>query len=87
MKEPSTILFYKRTIYEFTYKKDDEFSQGPMALLYHIPDQQTVAQSIKVKVLASSKGLHVKVGIHQLERKLSVAIYKLNGNNTLSNIV
>ena len=58
MKEPSTILFSKGTIYEFKYNKDDEFSQGQMALLYDIPGQQTVAQSIKVKFLAAPTGLH-----------------------------
>ena len=58
MKELSTILFSKGTIYEFKYNKDDEFSQGQMALLYDIPGQQTVAQSIKVKFLAAPTGLH-----------------------------
>ena len=58
MKEPSTILFFKVAIYEFMYNKDDEFSQGQMELLYDIPDQQTVAQSIKVKVLAAPTVLH-----------------------------
>ena len=57
LKEPSTILFFKGAIYEFTYNKDDKFSQGKMALFYDIPDQQTVAQSIKVKVLAAPTGL------------------------------
>ena len=56
MKEPSTILFFKRAIYEFTYNKYDEFSPGQMSLLYDIPDQQTVAQSVKVKVLAAPTG-------------------------------
>ena len=58
VKEPSTILFFKGALYEFTYNKDDEFSQGQMALLYDIPDQQTVAQGRKVKVLAAPTGLH-----------------------------
>ena len=56
--KPSTILFFKGSLYEFTYNKDDEFSQGQMALLYDIPDQQTVAQGRKVKVLAALTGLH-----------------------------
>jgi hypothetical protein len=58
VKEPSTILFFKGALYEFTYNKDNEFSQGQMALLYDIPDQQTVAQGRKVKVLAAPTGLH-----------------------------
>ena len=58
VKEPSTILFFKGVIYEFTYNKDDEFSQGQMTLLYDISDQQTVAQSRKVKVIAAPMGLH-----------------------------
>ena len=58
MKEPSTILFFKGKIYEFTYNKDGEFSQGKMSLVYDIPDQQTVAKSRKLKVLAAPTGLH-----------------------------
>ena len=58
MKEPSTILFFKRAIYEFTYNKDDEFSQGQLALLYEIPDQQTVAQSRNVKFISAPTGSH-----------------------------
>ena len=58
MKEPCTILFFKGAIYEFTYNKDDKFSQGKMALFYDIPDQQTVAQSRKLKVLSAPTGLH-----------------------------
>ena len=58
MKEPSTILFFKGKIYEFTYNKDGEFSQGKMSLVYDIPDQQTVAKSRKLKVLAAPTSLH-----------------------------
>ena len=50
------LFFFKGAIYEFTYNKYDEFSPGQMSLLYDIPDQQTVAQSVKVKVLAAPTG-------------------------------
>ena len=58
MKEPSTILFFKGPIYEFTYNKDHEFIQGQMAILDDIPNQKTIAKSIKLRVLAATKGLH-----------------------------
>ena len=58
MKEPSTILFFKGAIYEFTYNKDDEFSQGNMAFLYDIQNKQTLAQSKKVKVLTAPTDLY-----------------------------
>ena len=58
MKEPYTILFFKGAIYEFTYTKNDEFSQRKTILLYDIPDQQTVAKIRKMELIAVPMGLH-----------------------------
>ena len=58
MKEPSTLLFFKGAIYEFTHNKDGVYSQGQMALLFDLPDEETIQRNGKVKVLAAPTGLH-----------------------------
>ena len=58
MKEPSTLLFFKGAVYEFTQNCDGLYSQGQMALLYDLPNQDAISQNRKIKVLAAPTGLH-----------------------------
>ena len=58
MKEPSTLLFFKGAIYEFTHNKEGAYSQGQMALLYDLPNEEIIDRNQNVKVLAAPTGLH-----------------------------
>ena len=55
-KEPSTLLFFKGAIYEFTHNMDNVFSQGQMAMLFKLPEQDVLNSNRKVKVLAAPTG-------------------------------
>ena len=58
VKEPSTLLFFKGAIYEFTHNLDEKYSQGQMALLFDLPNQEQINQNRKINVLAAPTGLH-----------------------------
>ena len=58
MKEIYTFLFFKGAVYEFTNNIDGVYNQGQLALLYDLPDQESISQNRKVKVLAAPTGLH-----------------------------
>ena len=48
VKEPSTLLLYKGAIYELTNNKDGVYSQGKMALLYDLPEQEIIDKNGKI---------------------------------------
>jgi hypothetical protein len=58
VKEPSTLLFFKGAIYEFTHNMDNVYSQGQMDMLYELPEQDVLNSNRKVKVLAAPAGLY-----------------------------
>ena len=58
VKEPFTLLLFKGGIYEFTHNKEGLYSQGQMALLYDLPEQEVLQRNGKFKVLAAPTGLH-----------------------------
>ena len=43
-KEPTELLFFKGAQYEFTFNKEDSFSQSQMAILYDLPSSEDVSQ-------------------------------------------
>lgn len=57
LKEPSTLLFFRGAIYEFTYNSEDNFSQGQMALLFDLPSQENIDRNKKINILAAPQGL------------------------------
>ena len=58
VKEPFTLLLFKGGIYEFTHNKAGFYSQGQMALLYDLPEQDVLQRNGNFKVLAAPTGLH-----------------------------
>ena len=51
-------MFFKGAIYEFTHNKDGVYSQGQMALLYDLPDEEIIVRNGNIKVLAVPTGIH-----------------------------
>ena len=58
MKEPETLLFFKFARYEFTHNLDGHYSQSQMAILYDLPDIDSLNSNKKIEVLAAPPGLH-----------------------------
>ena len=58
VKEPSTLLFFRGAIYEFTYNCDGSFSQSQMAVLYDLPSQENLERFRKINVLIAPPGIH-----------------------------
>ena len=56
-KEPTNILFFKGGHYEFTYNKEDFFSQSQLAIIYDIPTNDDVSLFKKLKVLCAPYGI------------------------------
>ena len=56
VKEPSTLLFFRGAIYEFTYNCNEQFSQAQMALLFDVPSQDTLDRFKKFEILAAPPG-------------------------------
>ena len=56
-KEPTNILFFKGGHYEFTYNKEDFFSQSQLAIIYDIPTNNNVSLFKKLKVLCAPYGI------------------------------
>ena len=55
-KEPTELLFFRGAQYEFTFNKEDSFSQSQMAILYDLPSSEDVSQFKKIKVLCAPPG-------------------------------
>ena len=58
VKESSTVLVYKGSECEFTNNIDGKYSQGQMALLYDLLDQEVLERNGRIKILAAPTGLH-----------------------------
>ena len=58
VKEPYTLLFFKDTIYEFSYNKEGHFSQAQMGLLYDLPSRDDIDRDKPIKILVAPPGLH-----------------------------
>ena len=56
-KEPTELLLFRGGQYEFTFNKENEFSQSQMALLYDLPSQEDVDSVKKIKILCAPPGL------------------------------
>ncbi len=56
VKEPSTLLFFRGAIYEFTFNSPNDFSQSQMAVLFDLPTQDALNRNQKIKVLAAPPG-------------------------------
>ena len=58
VKEPQTLLLFRFGIYEFTHNLDGSYSQSQMALLYDLPNMNTIQSNRKFEILAAPPGLH-----------------------------
>ena len=56
-KEPTELLFFQGGHYEFTYNKEDCFSQSQLANLYDLPPVHDVNLFKRVKVLCAPPGI------------------------------
>lgn len=58
VKEPSTLLFFRGAVFEFTHNLEGVYSQSQMALLYDLPTQDDLDRWKKIKILRAPSGLH-----------------------------
>lgn len=58
VKEPQTLLLFRFGIYEFFHNLDGSYSQSQMAILYDLPDINTIQSYRKFEILAAPPGLH-----------------------------
>ena len=56
-KEPTKLLLFRGGHYEFTYNKEDCFSQSQLAILYDLPTFDVVDQFKSIKVLCAPPGI------------------------------
>ena len=56
-KEPTELLFFRGGHYEFTYNKEDCFSQSQLAILYDLPSFDDINQFKRVKILCAPPGI------------------------------
>ena len=56
-KEPTELLFFRGGQYEFTYNKENVFSQSQMAILYDVPPEDDVRDFKKIKILCAPPGI------------------------------
>ena len=57
VKEPPELLFFRGGHYEFTFNKEDCFSQSQLAILYDLPSNTDVGQFRRIKILCAPPGL------------------------------
>ena len=76
LKEPDTLLFFRGGLYEFTYNNDEMFSQGQMAVLYDLPDQDYIDKNKSIKILAAPPGIQ---DINDFDINLSKEFYLNKG--------
>jgi predicted GIY-YIG superfamily endonuclease len=56
LKQPQTLYFYPRAVYEITYNKKDHFAQSQLAVLAEVPTQAQVRTFQPVKILVAPPG-------------------------------
>ena len=59
LKEPRSILFFKGSVYEFTYNEDGKCNQSQLWILMEVPDQEDLNRFRKITILVSPSGLKV----------------------------
>ena len=57
VKEPTELLFFRGAQCEFTYDKENVFSQSQVAALFELPSRDDVAHEKKIKTLAAPVGM------------------------------
>ena len=57
VKEPTELLFFQGGHYEFTFNKEDCFSQSQLAILYDMPAREDVDLFKPVKILCAPPGI------------------------------
>ena len=56
-KEPTELLLFRGGQYEFTFNKENSFSQSQMAILYDLPSTEDVRNFKKFKILCAPPGI------------------------------
>ena len=57
LKEPTELIFFRGGQYEFTYNKEDTFSQSQLAILFDLPSVEDVNLYKKIKVFCAPPGI------------------------------
>ena len=57
LKEQRTLLFFKGALYQFTFNKENKFSQSQLGLLLKIPSREDLSLFRKIEILVAPPGM------------------------------